>query len=565
MVTGRPPRAELIVAICDRVGPVSHVSVSNLAYAHPGGNLLFENVSFKIAPGSHVGVVGVNGVGKSTLFGVIMGALPADEGDASTGGRVAHMPQDVGVAGDPRTVRELLLGLTAGALRDAGERVNAAEKALAGGDEEAGMALGAAIGDWSELGGYEVEAQWDAACRRIVRQSFHALADRPAITLSGGERKRLVLDVLLRSDADVLLLDEPDNFLDIPAKRELEAQLQATRKTVLVISHDRDLLSRGVNVILTLEGNGAWLHHGSYATYPEARADRQRKLGDAVARWNEEEKRLRELVRVFKERARYSPDLAKRANAFETRWKRFKDEGPPPPPVTEQQINVRLRGADSARRVLDLRGVGVPELVRPFSDEVHFGERIGIVGPNGGGKTHLMRMLNGDEPSAIGEVVVGPRVSAGLFTQLNARADFAGRGVLEVVEERLGALQPSMSALARYGLQGAANRTYDTLSGGQKARLEILCLELEGHNLLLLDEPTDNLDIDSSEALEHALDGFEGTVVAVSHDRAFLRRLDRFLMVLHDGTVLGLPDVDTALEALNEPDDARSIRLAKAL
>ena len=553
--------------MCDRVRPVSHVSVSNLAYAHPGGNLLFENVSFKIAPGSHVGVVGVNGVGKSTLFGVIMGTLPADEGDASTGGRVAHMPQDVGVAGDPRTVRELLLGLTVGALRDAGERVNAAEKALAAGDEEAGMALGAAIGDWSELGGYEVEAQWDSACRRIVRQSFHALADRPAITLSGGERKRLVLDVLLRSDADVLLLDEPDNFLDIPAKRELEAQLQATRKTVLVISHDRDLLSRGVNVILTLEGNGAWLHHGSYATYPEARADRQRKLGDAVARWNEEEKRLRELVRVFKERARYSPDLAKRANAFETRWKRFKDEGPPPPPVTEQQINVRLRGADSARRVLDLRGVGVPELVRPFSDEVHFGERIGIVGPNGGGKTHLMRMLNGDEPPAIGEVVVGPRVSTGLFTQLNARTDFSGRGVLEVVEERLGALQPSMSALARYGLQGAANRTYDTLSGGQKARLEILCLELEGHNLLLLDEPTDNLDIDSSEALEAALEGFEGTVVAVSHDRAFLRRLDRFLMVLHDGTVLALPEYDSALEALLSADGeaAARVRLAKSL
>ncbi|MCW2983641.1 MAG: transporter related protein [Conexibacter sp.] len=544
---------------------MSHVSVSNLAYAHPGGNLLFEGVSFKIAPGAHVGVVGVNGVGKSTLFGVIMGALPADEGDASTGGRVAHMPQDVGVAGDPRTVRELLLGLTTGALRDAGERVVAAEKALAAGDDEAGMALGTAIGDWSELGGYELEAQWDSACRRIVRDGFNDIADRPAITLSGGERKRLVLDALLRSDADVLLLDEPDNFLDIPAKHELEAQLRATKKTVLVISHDRDLLSHAVNVILTLEGNGAWLHHGSYATYPEARRERQRKLGDALTRWNEEEKRLRELVRVFKERARYSPDLAKRANAFETRWKRFKDEGPPPPPVTEQQINVRLRGADSARRVLDLRAVGVPRLVKPFTDEVHFGERVGIVGPNGGGKTHLIRMLSGDEPPALGELVTGPRVSVGLFTQLNARSDFAGRIVLDVVEERLGALQPSMSALARYGLQDAANRSYDTLSGGQKARLEILCLELEGHNLLLLDEPTDNLDIDSSEALEQALDGFEGTVVAVSHDRAFLRRLDRFLMVLHDGTVLGLPDPDTALQALGDPDDAAKARLAKTL
>src|SRR3954470_13884896 len=281
--------------MCDRVRPVSHVSVSNLAYAHPGGNLLFESVSFKIAPGSHVGVVGVNGVGKSTLFGVIMGALPADEGDASTGGRVAHMPQDVGVAGDPRTVRELLLGLTAGALRDAGERVNAAEKALAGGDEAAGMALGAAIGDWSELGGYEVEAQWDAACRRIVRQSFHELADRPAITLSGGERKRLVLNVLLRSDANVLLLDEPDNFLDVPAKRELEGLIRASKKTILVISHDRDLLAHAVDVILTIEGNGSWLHHGSYATYPEARRERQERLGDAVKRWKEEERRLREL------------------------------------------------------------------------------------------------------------------------------------------------------------------------------------------------------------------------------------------------------------------------------
>jgi ATPase subunit of ABC transporter with duplicated ATPase domains len=427
------------------------------------------------------------------------------------------------------------------------------------------MALGSAIGDWSEVGGYEAEARWDGACRRIVRQGFYELADRPAVTLSGGERKRLVLDVLLHSDADVLLLDEPDNFLDIPAKRELEAQLRATKKTVLVISHDRDLLSDGVNAILTLEGNGAWLHHGSYATYGEARAQRQKKLGSALARWNEEEKRLRELTRVFKERARYSPDLAKRADAFETRWKRFRDAGPPPPPVAEQQIIMRLRGGDSARRVLDLRAVGVPGLVQPFTDEIHFGERIGLVGPNGGGKTHLMRILSGAEQPTLGEVVVGPRVSAGLFTQLNARSDFVGRGVLDVVEDRLGALQPSMSALARYGLQDAANRTYDTLSGGQKARLEILCLELEGHNLLLLDEPTDNLDIDSADALEHALDGFEGTVVAVSHDRAFLRRLDRFLMVLHDGTVLGLPDADTALAALGEPGEARSIPLAKML
>ena len=137
--------------------------------------------------------------------------------------------------------------------------------------------------------------------------------------------------------------------------------------------------------------------------------------------------------------------------------------------------------------------------------------------------------------------------------------------MLDVVQERLGALEPSMRALARYRLQEAANRSTDTLSGGQKARLEILCLELEGHNLLLLDEPTDNLDIDSSEALEAALETFVGTVVAVSHDRAFLRRLDRFLLLARDGAVYALPDTESALEALAAPEGAASARLAKPL
>jgi ATPase subunit of ABC transporter with duplicated ATPase domains len=128
-----------------------------------------------------------------------------------------------------------------------------------------------------------------------------------------------------------------------------------------------------------------------------------------------------------------------------------------------------------------------------------------------------------------------------------------------------GGLQPAMQALARYGLADAARRSYDVLSGGEKARLEVLILELEGHNLLLLDEPTDNLDIDSSEALEKALDRFEGTVLAVSHDRAFLRTMDRFLMVLHDGAVLALPAFDVALEALRDPGAASEVRLAKRL
>ncbi|HLY50897.1 MAG TPA: ATP-binding cassette domain-containing protein [Solirubrobacteraceae bacterium] len=546
---------------------MGHISVAHLAYAHPGGELLFSDVSFQVSPGQHVGLVGFNGVGKTTLLRILAGELSPDEGEVSVGGIKAYMPQDVGVGGDPRSVRELLLSLAPAALRRAGERMLTFEEQLTSGDAAAGIKLGAAIGDWSALGGYELEGQWDAACRRIIRQSFAEVAERRAATLSGGERKQLVLEVLLASDADVLLIDEPDNFLDVPAKLALEQRIRGAKKTVLMISHDRELLSGAVGSIVTLEGNGAWVHGGSYATYPQARAERQERLGDAVKRWHEEERRLFRMMKTFKERARYYDSWAKKANAAETRWQRFRDAGPPPAPVVDTSIVVRLRGGDSARRVLDLRSLGIADLVSPFSDEIHFGERVGMIGPNGSGKSQLMRVLAGLRDPDAGELVVGPRVSPGLFTQLQTRGDLTGRVVIEVVLERVpgGGVQVAMAALARYGLAEAANRSYDVLSGGEKARLEVLTLELEGHNLLLLDEPTDNLDIDSSEALERALDRFAGTVVAVSHDRAFLRTLDRFLMLLHDGTVLALPTYDSALEALMNPEAAAEVRLAKMI
>ena len=161
--------------------------------------------------------------------------------------------------------------------------MRAAERALAGGDMDAGMELGTAIADWSELGGYELEGRWDAACRRIVRAPLSEVADRPADTLSGGERKALVLDLLFGSDAQVLLLDEPDNFLDLEGKRRLERMINESKKTILFISHDRALLSATARSIVTLEGNGAWVHGGSYATYKAAREARQERLGDALA------------------------------------------------------------------------------------------------------------------------------------------------------------------------------------------------------------------------------------------------------------------------------------------
>jgi ATPase subunit of ABC transporter with duplicated ATPase domains len=270
-------------------------------------------------------------------------------------------------------------------------------------------------------------------------------------------------------------------------------------------------------------------------------------------------------MKIMKQRAAVNFKNASKANAAETRWEKFVKAGPPPPPVPDQHVHVGLRGADSARRVLKLADVGIDDLFLPFSDEVHFGERVGLIGPNGTGKTHLLRALAGGEGPSDGTITLGPRTSVGMFTQINDRPDFLGRPVLEIVEERVGNYERAMKSLARYGLANHGRQEFETLSGGQKARLEILCLELEGHNVLLLDEPTDNLDIESSHALEQALDGFLGTVIAVSHDRTFLRRLDRFVLLNDDGEAWSLPDFDLAITALADPATVAQRKLAKLL
>jgi len=398
-----------------------------------------------------------------------------------------------------------------------------------------------------------------------VKTPIDDVSRRLVSELSGGERKRLVLDLLLTSGADVLLLDEPDNYLDIPTRAWLEDQIRACKSTILMVSHDRTLLERVATKIVVIEGSGCWVHGGSYATFPEARAKRQELLGDELKRWNDEERRLFQHMKIMKQRAAQNFKNATKANAAETRWEKFVAAGPPPPPVPDQQIRVRLRGGDAARRVAVLDDVSIGDLFLPFSDEVHHGERIGLIGPNGTGKSHLLRALAGESVPDHGTVSYGPRTSVGTFTQINDRPDFIGRQCIDIVRQRVFDDEKAMKALARYGLRTNARQEFQTLSGGQKARLEILCLEIEGHNVLLLDEPTDNLDIESSEALETALDGFEGTVIAVSHDRTFLTQFDRFVMITDDGEVFGLPDFDLAMTALAAPETVGSLRLAKAL
>jgi ATPase subunit of ABC transporter with duplicated ATPase domains len=543
---------------------VSSISVSELAYSPPGAEQLFFDVSFGVAPGEHAAIVGPNGVGKSTILKILTGQYEADDGEFSIGGNFLQMTQDVGMSKPDDALRDMLIEVAPTALREAGKKLFAAEKAMMTGEDD-GMAYAEALGDWGDLGGYELETQWAAAAQRSVKTPVTDFATRLVGQLSGGERKRLVLDLLLNSGADVLFLDEPDNYLDIPTRGWLEEQIRACKSTILMVSHDRTLLERVATKIIAVEGSGAWVHGGSYATWPEARQKRQELLGDDLKRWNDEERRLFHHMKIMKQRAAQNFKNATKANGAETRWEKFVKAGPPPPPAPDQQIYVRFTGADSARRVIKFEQVAVDDLFQPFSDEIHFGERVGLIGPNGTGKTHLLNALNGKTNGLIGNITFGPRTSVGMFNQVNDRPEFQGRQCVDIVRDKLIDEQKSMGALARYGLRNNAKQEFQTLSGGQKARLEILGLELAGHNVLLLDEPTDNLDIESSEALEMALEGFEGTVLAVSHDRTFLTRFSRFIMITDDGEVYELPDFDIALAGLQAPNQLATLRLAKPL
>ena len=543
---------------------MSSIVVSELAYSPPGADQLFFDVSFGVSPGEHAAIVGPNGVGKSTILKILTGQYEADDGEFSIGGTFLQMTQDVGMSRPDDSLRDMLIEVAPTALREAGKKLFAAEKAMMSGEDD-GMKYAEALGDWGDLGGYDLETQWAASAQRSVKTPVDNFATRLVSQLSGGERKRLVLDLFLTSGADVLFLDEPDNYLDIPTRGWLEEQIKACKSTILMVSHDRTLLERVATKIIAVEGSGAWVHGGSYVTFPEARQKRQELLGDDLKRWNDEERRLFHHMKIMKQRAAQNFKNATKANGAETRWEKFVKAGPPPPPVADQQIYVRFRGADSARRVVKFEAVAIGDLFMPFSDEVHFGERLGLIGPNGTGKTHLLNALNGKAEGLMGDITFGPRTSVGMFNQVNDRPEFHGRECIEIVRDRLSDEQKSMGALARYGLRNNARQEFQTLSGGQKARLEILSLELAGHNVLLLDEPTDNLDIDSSEALERAIEGFEGTVIAVSHDRTFLANFDRFIMITDDGDVYELPDYDIALAGLSAPAELATLRLAKPL
>ena len=523
---------------------MGHIDVSELYYSLSDGRVLLRDVNFRIGDGAKAAFVGPNGAGKTTLARLIAGDIAVQEGSIVRSGGLGIMRQFVGSVRDESTLRDLLISVLPAAQKAAGQALVAAEKLMySEGSEASQMAYAEAITEWGDVGGYDQEVLWDVACMAAFEQPFDQMADRTVNTFSGGEQKRIVLEVLLRGPDEVLLLDEPDNYLDVPGKRWLEEQIIASRKTILFISHDRELLARSANRIITFEygkkGNTVWVHGEGFATWNDARQARHERFAELLLRWNQEHERLIELVKTLAIQAKSSHAMAPKYRAMQTRLKRFEDDGPPESPPVVQNIKVRLRGGRTGVQAVITKGLVIENLTKPFDLELDFGDRVAILGGNGTGKSHFLRLLSGD-PTVHhqGSWRLGSRVVPGFFAQTHAHPEFIGKTLLEILWEHKSLnLAAAMSVLRRYELTGQAEQRFETLSGGQQARFQILLLELDGATLLLLDEPTDNLDLASAEALEYGLSLFEGTVVAVTHDRWFSRGFDRFVVFGRDQRV----------------------------
>jgi len=528
---------------------MGYVDAQGLSYVLPDGRVLFDDASFRVGDGSKTALVGANGTGKTTLLRIIAGDLAPHAGAVARDGGLGVMRQFIGSIRDDTEVRDLLLDLSPPGVRDAGRALEAAELAMMETDDEkTQMRYAQALADWGDAHGYDAEVQWDVCTTAALGMPYDAAMYRKLHTLSGGEQKRLALEALLRGPDQVLLLDEPDNYLDVPGKRWLEAALTESAKTVLFVSHDRELLHNAATRVVTIEAHGAWVHGGGFSSYGEARQARRDRLQELHKRWDEERDKLKKLVVTLREQAKISPDMASRYHAMQTRFERFEAAGPPPEQVVDQKVTMKLRGGRTGVRAVTCERLELTGLMKPFDLEVFYGERIAVLGSNGSGKSHFLRLLAGQQVRHLGAVRLGARVVAGWFAQTHEQPDLVGKTLTEVLhrggdDARRGMERgTAIGALRRYELQDQADQSFDSLSGGQQARFQVLLLELGGATLLLLDEPTDNLDLASAEALEEGLEAFDGTVMAVTHDRWFARGFDRFLVFGSDGTVYEAPE-----------------------
>jgi ATP-binding cassette subfamily F protein 3 len=527
--------------------PDPQIVASDVAVEY-GGTPLFEHVSFTVGRGERWGIVGRNGTGKTTLLNLVVGAQEPHRGTLTrgTGLRITVLDQHrifsgattvwEAAAGPFDALRELERSLTDQAHALAGDDGSASPEALARYDRD--------LERFRREGGYEMEARVDAVLHGLGFDPARART-QPVAQLSGGEAGRIGLARQLAAPADVVLLDEPTNHLDLDTTHWLEDYLKALDATVMVVSHDREFLENVTDHTLHVDADTATPYTGAYSVFVEQHAQRaltQERAYQAQQRFvAKEEDYIRRNI---------AGQLSRQAKGRRKRLARLPRLSLPP--SEDGSMSLRLepkqRGGDQVLVARGLRlSVGDRVLLDGFDGHIRRGEVVGLVGANGTGKSTLLDTVAGVRAPQGGEVRVGASIEVAYYRQDMTQIPM-GRSLFDVVYD----LRPFWNRgqvqahLGRFGFPGeAAQRTADTLSGGERARVALAMLMLSRANFLLLDEPTNHLDVESVEALEDAVESFEGTVLLVSHDRALLRSLVTRVWALEGETITDYPGTFT--------------------
>jgi ATP-binding cassette subfamily F protein 3 len=519
-----------------------------------GGNSIFRDIDLEIIEGERIGLVGENGGGKSTLFKLLAGKDTPTEGVISRRRNltIGYLAQEADPGQSHKTVFEAVSEVTQ-ELVDLPLMLNQLEARMADPEVASDPDLMKAILDeygkaqerFDALGGYTLEHKVEAV--------LHGLGFGPAWydlevgSLSGGEKKLVNLARFLIKAPDLLLLDEPDNHLDLDAKAWLEQYMQSYPGTVLIISHDRQLLDHAVKKIFELEDGKISAYFGNYSYYFEERQRRLLKQNEIYAVQQGEIKRLETSMRQLKGWSKLNDKFATRAEDMAKRVERAKQESVDRPILNRDKIKVNLDADRSGKIVLEVKGLSKSfderVLFEPFDLTILYGERVGIVGANGSGKTTLLKTMMELIPLDSGSVKIGASVVVGYYAQEQETLPFDSTP-LDFVRRIKPINEPQAISFLR-GLLFSYEDIHTSirrLSGGEKSRLQIARLMLTDANFLLLDEPTNNLDITSVEVLEAALEEFEGTILTVSHDRYFLDKIvTKIVAISDDGSVRVYP------------------------
>ena len=513
------------------------LQVNNITVSFAGREL-YRNLTWDIGDRDRVGLVGPNGAGKSTLLKVLRGDLEPDEGKVALhpGARVGYLPQDIELERGWSLLDAAMV--KSPALAELEAQLEAVEAQLSdpevyGHEAKLSHVLEsheALLAQYEGMNGHRYGSQ----VRELLAMLGFAQSDygRATETLSGGQKKLVALTRLAAAAPDILLLDEPDNHLDVQGKRHLERFMLQYSGSVVLISHDRYLLDEVASQIAELENGKIAIYHGNYSYYQHERQLRRLRQQQLYTTQQKEIARLEAMIERFE---RWAKQVLSRKHMLAARQRRrmlaqMEERGEIIDKVFDQSLmDFKVSGWRGSKKVLELVDVAMAfagdQLFHNANLLLRHGDRLGLIGPNGAGKTVLARLILGELQPVRGRIYLGPSIRVGYYSQEHQTLwDWLERTPLDLIRNLQNSSESNaINFLLRMAFSYEQTRQpIHTLSGGERSRLQLAQVMLRQPNLLLLDEPTNNLDIPSVEVLEAALDEFLGTVLIISHDRYFL-------------------------------------------